>query len=313
VRELEAGRGKQFLQPTEFGLQVDGLMSHAFPELVSEGYTASMEAGLDAIERGSATRPAWLRAWYDGFRAAMARAESLGRRVPRAARAARAAPGGGGSAEDTTATCDRCGEATYRKIARKGGKGSFLACPACRMTRDVRAKVRAGACPTCGSALIVKKIGKMEPFWGCVRYGADATPCAYREPMTEATAGVGGRATAGAAAAEGGTATAAPARRARRSPRARAGAAPPWTTQPTDKGCPRCGARALEVRTPTNPAADAPCYACPDAACGFTLPLGARRRRLPCPACAGVMLERRDGAAPEWRCARCAHVEAMVA
>jgi DNA topoisomerase-1 len=95
VRELEAGRGKQFLQPTEFGLQVDGLMSHAFPELVSEGYTADMEAGLDAIERGSATRPAWLRAWYDGFRAAMARAGSLGAayRAQHGLRARR--PGGG--------------------------------------------------------------------------------------------------------------------------------------------------------------------------------------------------------------------------
>jgi DNA topoisomerase-1 len=31
VRELEVARGKQVLQPTEFGLQVDGLMSHAFP------------------------------------------------------------------------------------------------------------------------------------------------------------------------------------------------------------------------------------------------------------------------------------------
>jgi hypothetical protein len=110
-------------------------------------------------------------------------------------------------------------------------------------------------------------------------------------------------------AAEGRTATAAPARRARRP---QAGAAPPWTTQPTAKGCPRCGAATLEVRTPVNPAVGAPCYACPDAACGFTLPLGARRRRHPCAACAGVMLERRDGAAPEWRCARCAQVEPMI-
>jgi DNA-directed RNA polymerase subunit M/transcription elongation factor TFIIS len=159
-----------------------------------------------------------------------------------------------------------------------------------------------GACPTCGSALIVKKIGKMEPFWGCVRYGADANPCAYREPMTAASAAAaaaGGRAAAGAA----------PAGRARRP---RAGAAPPWTARPTDKGCPRCGATALEVRTPVPPAAGAPCYACPDAACGFALPLGARRRRQPCPACAGVLLERRDGAAPEWRCARCPHAERIV-
>jgi DNA topoisomerase-1 len=54
VRELEAGRGKQFLQPTEFGLQVDGLMSHAFPELVSEGTRRTWRRGST---RSSAARP----------------------------------------------------------------------------------------------------------------------------------------------------------------------------------------------------------------------------------------------------------------
>jgi DNA topoisomerase-1 len=42
VRELAGGKGKQFLQPTEFGMQVDGLMTHTFPS-----------------SSPSATRPTW--------------------------------------------------------------------------------------------------------------------------------------------------------------------------------------------------------------------------------------------------------------
>jgi predicted RNA-binding Zn-ribbon protein involved in translation (DUF1610 family) len=63
-------------------------------------------------------------------------------------------------------------------------------------------------------------------------------------------------------------------------------------------------AATLDVATPVDPSTGAPRYACPDATCGFTLPLGARRRRLPCPECGGVVLERRDEATPAWRCAR---------
>jgi DNA topoisomerase-1 len=310
VRELEAGRGKKFLQPTEFGLQVDGLLSHAFPELVTEGYTADMEAALDAIERGTETRPVWLRAWYGAFRAAMARAQTLGAEY-RGTHGLRARPSSRGpNAEETTVRCDRCGEATYRKIQRKGSKGSFLACPGCRMTRDVRARTRPGGCPKCGATLVAKKIGKSPPFWGCVRYGADAGPCAYREPMTDAPAADEGAPSPRPRAARtpkaaATTATAAATAAAPR-PRAKRGraAAPAWTRQPTDKRCPRCDAATLDVATPTDPAAGAPRYACPQTACGFSLPLGARRRRLPCPECGGVVLERRDGPTPAWRCAR---------
>jgi DNA topoisomerase-1 len=294
VRELKAARGKAFLQPTEFGLQVDGLMTSALPELVSERYTAEMEGKLDEIERGDATRPRYLRAWYDAFREAMGRAATLGAEY-RAAHGltARAFGGGRGSrggagdegsatGEETATRCDRCGEANYRKIARKKGRGSFLACPACRMTRNVRAKVRPGGCPTCGSALVEKSFGKGPAFWGCVRYGAAERPCSYRE------------------SAEGKPA------------KARATGGPRWTRSATDKGCPRCGKAKLAIVTPTDPAAGAPFYACDDAACKFTLPLGARRRRAPCPACGAVVLERRrkpaagaaEPGAPFWSCAR---------
>ena len=180
VRELEAAAGKKFLQPTEFGLQVDGLMSHAFPELVTEGYTAEMEAQLDAIEGGAATRPATC---ATGTRASAPpwRARALARRrVPRGARPARGVPAGGGAAEETTTTLRPLRRGDLPEDRAQGRQGQLPRLPGCRMTRDVRAKVRAGACPVCESSLIEKKIGKLAPFWGCVRYGADTRPCTLR-------------------------------------------------------------------------------------------------------------------------------------
>jgi ssDNA-binding Zn-finger/Zn-ribbon topoisomerase 1 len=60
-----------------------------------------------------------------------------------------------------------------------------------------------------------------------------------------------------------------------------------------------------------------PIYSCADRkACGFTLPVGSRRRAAPCPRCGGVVLERRgDAGRPAWQCARspaCDYVAEMM-
>jgi ssDNA-binding Zn-finger/Zn-ribbon topoisomerase 1 len=115
-----------------------------------------------------------------------------------------------GRGEETRTRCDRCGEANYARVARRGGKGSFLACPACNMMRDVRAKTKPAGCPRCGSTLIEKRGKKSKTkFFGCVRYGAAERPCDYIE-------GAGGAAARSA----------------------------------TDKPCPKCGKETLAVVTP---------------------------------------------------------------
>ena len=77
-----------------------------------------------------------------------------------------------------------------------------------------------------------------------------------------------------------------------------------FTRTTTDKPCPRCGAPALSILVPSD--GGVPIYSCADrASCGFTLPVGSRRRAAPCPRCGAVVLERRDeGGRPAWRCAK---------
>jgi ssDNA-binding Zn-finger/Zn-ribbon topoisomerase 1 len=173
------------------------------------------------------------------------------------------------------------------------------------MTRDVRAKVRPGACAKCGSSLIEKKIAKRDPFWSCVRYGADTAPCTYSERSVAAPAA--------AAVAPAPAAAKAPPPSA---PSPTASAAPvQWTREATGRPCPRCGIAKLDVLTPSDPSAGAPWYACADRECGFKLPVGARRRKDPCPQCGGIVLERRRANSAEWlwQCARhpeCAYTAA---
>jgi len=85
------------------------------------------------------------------------------------------------------------------------------------------------------------------------------------------------------------------------------------TRSSTDKPCPRCGAKSLAILVPSD--GGVPSYACDDAArCGFTLPVGSRRRAAPCPHCGGVVLERRDAAGrPHWTCARAPGCDYRVA
>jgi DNA topoisomerase-1 len=315
--------GKRVLQPTPLGLRVDGLLTASFGALVSEGYTAEMEAELDRIERREGeTRPGYLKRWYADFRSAMR--DALTRAAAYRAehgldgrRGGQRAAGGASRGEETAIRCDRCGEACYRKLSRRTGRGTFLACPECRLTRDVRARTKPDGCPKCGSTLIERR-GKRKGvrFFGCVRYGAAERACDYVEWSTPKPGDEGARREArgarGAKSTKGakGTKSTSGTKGATGVKRARAGAAsapPAERREATTKRCPRCAAAALDVVTP---AAGAAHYACPAPGCRFTLPVGARRRGTPCPRCGGVVLERRAAAtratapAVAWACAR---------
>jgi DNA topoisomerase-1 len=158
--------------------------------------------------------------------------------------------------------------------------------------------VKPGACAKCGSALIERKGKKKgaKPFFGCVRYGAAERPCDYVE--WAAGGREGGRAGASLPASEGLPASAP-------SPSVPPSRPPAYRREATEKTCPKCGTSPLALLHPAEGVEGAAFYACEDRACKFTLPLGARRRREPCPKCGGLVLERRrkDGGA-FWACAK---------
>jgi DNA topoisomerase I len=256
VAEEILGR-KKVLKPTSFGMQVDDLMANSFPTLVAVEYTADMESSLDQIEAGGVTRVEYLAGWYGDFRAKMNAA------LPQAAQYRskhnlKPKPRAG-AGEETSRTCDRCGEAKYRKISRTQANGSFLSCPACGMTRNVTAKVKPGGCGKCGSSLIERKSAKTgESFFGCVRYGASERPCDFIE-------GASGRAGGGA-----------------------------WATESTGKTCLRCATQELLLKTPgQDNGTGSAYYACPDRKCGFTLTKGFLKREKNCPDCDSPVVERR--------------------
>mgnify|MGYP001038510104 CR=1 FL=1 len=291
------GFTRRVLQPTALGLQVDGLLSASLPTLVGEEYTAAMESALDRIERrdDGETRQSYLRRWYHDFRAAMQDAlpraaayrvdQGLTGRSRRKGGPVGALGAAGGQGEETALACDRCGEAAYRKLSRRKKKGTFLACPACNMMRDVRARTKPGGCPRCGSTLLERR-GKRKgvKFWGCVRYGLPTGACDYVEWL-DPPPGKDSRRKSASSTARGAAATIPDASDAQR---------------PVRKPCPRCEVRFLDVV----PATSGGYYLCPDPSCAFTLRVGARRRALPCSRCQGLVVDGDDG----WGCAKCGGV-----
>lgn len=248
---------KTVLVPQERGMNVDRLLSEVFPELVTEDYTARMESELDEIEEGRRSgRVDHLTRWYSDFRATLEAALPKARDYIQKHGLRPVARNGGG--EDTSTPCDRCGEANYRKIQRKNGKGSFLACPSCQMTRDVRAKVRPGACPQCESALIQKKTRKKDTFWGCVRYGADTAPCDYAEwPDGPGTSKGGGH----------------------------------FTVQDLERTCPKCEKGTILDFQPKEGSGRTRFRGCSEN-CGLRFDPEARGRKTPCPECGSPVIQR---------------------
>lgn len=275
VVEDKSSRGRRWLIPTDFGLQVDGLLTESFPDLVLPDYTASMETSLDQLEAdpGAGTHTDYLFAWHQAFQgalqAALPRAEAYRTQHGLRARATKGEP--------TDIRCDRCAKDVYLKVARRKGKGTFLACPSCGMTRDVRAKVRPGACKKCGGSLLLRKSkkGKGSTFWGCVNYGAEPT-CDYVEWED-------GASPKGASQGR-------------------------FQREVTEKTCPKCEKEKLALLTPRDGVEGSAFYAC-TRECGFRLNAKARRRREPCPQCGGMVTEvmRRGTDAKDstfWGCAK---------
>jgi DNA topoisomerase I len=162
-------RAEKRLRPTPTGVLVTDELVRAFPRELDPGFTAALEARLDAIEEGGAAWRDVLADFHAGFQESLARAEAAMRDVKRPKLA------------DGLA-CEQCG----RPMAvRWGRRGEFLACtgyPECRHTADVRRvdgavvpvqdeALATEPCPLCGAAMQVKR-GRFGKFLACAKWPA---------------------------------------------------------------------------------------------------------------------------------------------
>jgi DNA topoisomerase-1 len=250
-------RERRELRPTELGKLVTGFLVERFPRMMDPGFTAEVEASLDAVEEGRTGYEEVVRAFHAPFAAELAAAREAERPAP----------------SDTGIRCPRCGKPM---VVKAGRTGEFLSCsgyPSCRGTRSFRRgpqgelqleeEVRVEElCPECGGAMAMKG-GRSGRFLGCVRYPAcrGTRPYVIGIPCPK---GCGGGVTE------------------RRSKLGRTffgcSGYPKcdfvsWD-RPRDEACPECGSAWMVERVSRT---GLPVVACPNKECGFQRPAGAPR------------------------------------
>ena len=145
------------LRPEELGMVVNDLLTTYFPDIVDVNFTAEMEEHLDEIARGERPWQPVIEEFYAPLMNALAAA-------------ADAPP----VRQETTETCDLCGQPM---VIRWGRRGRFLACsgyPECRNTRSLEGEgeplpASNESCPECSSPMVAKQ-GRYGPFLACSRY-----------------------------------------------------------------------------------------------------------------------------------------------
>lgn len=159
---------KRFV-PTELGRAVSSLLSEHLPDIINVQFTALMEADLDKISQGDASRDDVLLTFYKKFKKDL---EKFG------------AIEGGRAQIPTDIDCKACGK--QKLVIRFGRAGEFLGCPGypecsftSNFTRDednnielVKAEAPVELkekCPKCGKSL-VQKNGRFGPFVACPGY-----------------------------------------------------------------------------------------------------------------------------------------------
>jgi DNA topoisomerase-1 len=169
------------LRPTEIGQRVCTFLTRRFPSLFDLGFTAQLEATLDAIAAGKAAyQPTLHHFYHDGLLPALnARptAQALSGSSPRVA-SLRESP-----------DCTRCGR---RMVRRSGPHGAFYGCsgfPDCRETQPFIDPAQNRRCPRCERGWVVERTTKTgRTFEGCSAYPA----CDFARWTTPSAQGSGG-------------------------------------------------------------------------------------------------------------------------
>ncbi len=166
-REYARKEGGKFF-PTELGLVVTDLLLESFDDLFDAGYTARMEAELDAIEEGKIDWRTSMSDFYVRFEKDLEHAARNMTDIKR-------------MEKPTDLLCDKCGKPM---VIKWGKHGSFIACtgyPECTSTReltvdlpdvdsaDLTEQDETTYCDNCGRPMVLKK-GRFGQFMACTGY-----------------------------------------------------------------------------------------------------------------------------------------------
>lgn len=171
--------------PSELGETVSDLLAEHFVKIMDVGFTAGMEASLDAVAEGRTDWVALLREFTDDFYPTLTKASKDMAKVK--------------AGKETDIACELCGKPM---VIRFGKAGEFLGCsgyPDCKNTKEfdraadgtIIPRARApeevasvGTCPQCGKDLVVKKSRTGSRFIACTGW----PDCKYTRPFSTGVA-----------------------------------------------------------------------------------------------------------------------------
>ena len=167
---------KKRFKPTDLGRVVNKFLVANFSDFLNVEFTASMENNLDEITYGNLKWQDILKEYYDQLIKLMEKVDTKEAKSK--------------LIEETDFVCDKCGAPM---VIKWGRNGQFLACsnfPECKnikdFVKDEDGKIKIveqekvdGACPKCGSELVVKN-GRFGKFIACSNY----PKCKYTQPFT---------------------------------------------------------------------------------------------------------------------------------
>jgi len=148
-RRNYAEREKRFFRPTELGIKVSNLLVKFFPQIMDDGFTASLEEKLDEVEKGKVE---WRKVLEDFYPAFAERVEKTLLLVKK-------------EVEYSDKTCTQC---QGRLVIKWSQRGKFLSCenfPRCRYAESITTGV---SCLECKVGQLVRRRNRRgQNFYGC--------------------------------------------------------------------------------------------------------------------------------------------------
>jgi DNA topoisomerase-1 len=163
-------RDKKFLEPTDLGEKVTGIMKEFFTDIVDVEFTANMESKLDEIEEGEKEWVEVIKEFYKPFEKTLISAEEKVGKIEI-------------QDEVSEIICELCGR---NMVFKQGRFGKFLACPGFPECRNTKAIIENTGikCPRCEGELIGRKTKKGKKFYGCNKY-PECNFVSWDEPIAE--------------------------------------------------------------------------------------------------------------------------------